>query len=1116
MALQIRCPKCGRTSHVDEARLGQEILCSQCRSRLALPTGPARKSPSPADPGAHATTAMAPPRIGRFEVRGELGSGAFGTVYRAYDPQLDREVALKVPNPGMLGGARAVERFLREARAAARLRHPHIVPVHDAGHDGSRHYIASAFIAGRTLEEISGERPLPFRAAARVVRDLAEALAYAHGLGIVHRDVKPANILVDERGQAHLMDFGLAHLQDAAERLTYDGAVLGTPAYIAPEQAAGAGREPLPASDQYSLGVVLYELLCGEVPFSGPAPLVVSQHAHTEPPRPSARNAKVPRDLETICLKALAKEPGRRYAGCQELADDLRRWLEGEPIQARRLGSLERLARWTRRRPALTAVYVLLALTLLLGAGVAGAVRLWQDAEQARRKTDEALAGEQEARRETVAALDREKLARQETDKALDREKQARRAADAALTGEQQARQETAAALEREKQARQEADKALAGEQQARREAAAALDRLQQAQLSYLRTVTSAHQAWQANKMSETLALLQRCPEDLRHWEWRYLYRLCHADLMTFRGPQYRCVVFSPDGRRLAGSAEDNTVKVWDTQTGQEIRTFKGHTGGVHSVAFSPDGRRLASAAGDPTVKVWDVQTGKEVLTLRGHANGVNSVAYSPNGSRLATASWDQTMKIWDAQTGEVLTSRAYSGGFSALTYSPDGRHLAGCSGLGGDATVKVWDVQTGQEVLSFRSGSGHAVTYSPDGRRLAIVSGGGSAAIWDTAGKWILGIGEHPENVLSVAFSQDGRYVVSGSADGAVRLRDAQTGKAVRLLKGHSGGVGSVAISPDGRRLASASGDGVKLWDAQTDPQVLTVPAGSVLSLAFSPDGRLATGYPNGAVRLRDAPTYKEVNTFKWHDNEVLGLAFSPAGRHVASSSWDQTLRLWGAQTGGSLSGPLRWHGGAVHAVAYSPDGRQLASASGDGTVAVWDPHTYQVARTLKGHTHWVFGVVFSPDGRRLVSASEDQTVKVWDAQIGKELLTLKGHTKGVRAVVCSPDGRHLASASEDITVRVWELQTGREVFVLKGHTRPVRGVAYNRDGRRLASASEDGTVRVWDPQNGQQILTLTGFSEGVTCLAFSPDGHRLVCGSREGGLKVWDGTPRPGDLSR
>jgi tetratricopeptide (TPR) repeat protein len=315
-----------------------------------------------------------PERIGRFRVSRLLGEGSFGRVYQAHDEQLDRPVAVKVAKVEALSTPARVERFLREARSAARLRHPGIVPLFDAGRDSTSYYIASAFISGHTLEDAmtrpAADRELHFRQSAQTIRDLAEALAYAHEQGIVHRDIKPANVMVDDRGRPMLMDFGLAARLDGAERLTHEGTVLGTPRYMAPEQAAGQLRRVGPASDQYSLGVILYEMLTSKPPFDGPVEAVLNQHIHEDPVSPRRRERRVPRDLETICLKTLAKKPAERYADCRELADDLRRFLDDEPIQARKAGLVERLVRWSRRRPAAAGLAgtTLLALLALLAA----------------------------------------------------------------------------------------------------------------------------------------------------------------------------------------------------------------------------------------------------------------------------------------------------------------------------------------------------------------------------------------------------------------------------------------------------------------------------------------------------------------------------------------------------------------------------------------------------------------------------------------------------------------------------------------------------------------------------------------------------------------------------
>jgi hypothetical protein len=336
MSLIVKCPHsdCGRTSILPEGSIGLAVLCPHCRGKFLASS---RTTAGPIDsvqlPGDRPVPAAdLPAQIGRFQVRARLGEGAFGTVYRAHDPQLDREVALKVPLPGRLDGPQQVERFLREARAAARLRHPHIVPLFEASGEAPHFYLASAFIQGRTLAAALAATPFDFRELARVVRELAEALAYAHGQGIVHRDVKPANVMLDKEGAAHLLDFGLAHRCDGEARLTLEGGLVGTPAYVAPEQIASGSGEVLAASDQYSLGVLLYELLCRRTPFEGPTEVVLFNALHTEPPPPRSVNRAVPYDLEKICLKAMAKRPQDRYAGCQEMADDLGRWIEGQPL----------------------------------------------------------------------------------------------------------------------------------------------------------------------------------------------------------------------------------------------------------------------------------------------------------------------------------------------------------------------------------------------------------------------------------------------------------------------------------------------------------------------------------------------------------------------------------------------------------------------------------------------------------------------------------------------------------------------------------------------------------------------------------------------------------------
>jgi hypothetical protein len=736
-----------------------------------------RSAAATAEPGAGAAPdGDLPGQVGRFQVRGRLGSGAFGAVYRAYDPHLDREVALKLPHPDTLDDAKAVERFLREAKAAARLRHPHIVPVYAAGCDGGRYYLAAAFIDGPTLASAS-EGGLDCRRAAAVVRGLAEALAYAHDQGIVHRDVKPASVLLDGQGEPHLLDFGLAHRRDDVERLTQAGAVLGTPAYMAPEQAEGS--DPAPAGDQYSLGVILYELLCGRTPFSGPAQAVVYQVLHEDPQPPRRVNPRVPPDLEAVCLKALARRPADRYAGCQELADDLRRWLDGESVRARRPGPVERLVRWGRREPALAltavaAAVCLVAATLVGSASAARFAGLRQRAAEARRQAEEAQRQQTDAR------------ARAEQEEAAERE---------ALHGAEQQKNEAEAA--RALAAREERE-ALAARQKADEESGKLRDALASLEKTRRAEAEAGQQADQERQRLQ--ARLKEAAE------------LPAQTLRPGAVNDYSNAAVTGDGKYLA-LGSDTQVTVWDTTTGQEVARLRGHALPVTAVVFSPDGKRVAAASRARSVRVWDVATRKEVVAFGGHTGPVHCLAVSPDGRRFASGGADtgagDALLVWDASTGEkALSLRGHGGSVSAVAFSPDGSRLA--SG-GKDGAVKVWDTASGQEVrtLSGPGGTVTALAFSPDGTCLA--AAGRAVLVWDAAtGKQLLEF----DGQGSVAFSADGRRLATAHPAGAV-IWDAATGEKAIVLGSTSLGVTGVAYFPDGRRLASVSGYGVvRVWD--------------------------------------------------------------------------------------------------------------------------------------------------------------------------------------------------------------------------------------------------------------------------------------------------------------
>ncbi len=600
----------------DEA-VGKRLKCPHCTGTFIAAATSDGKKDATVDRPAPSTPAASPQMIGRFEVRGKLGAGAFGAVYRAYDPQLDREVALKVPHAAVLDNPKRVQRFLREAKAAANLRHPHIVPVYDAGKDGEQYYIASAFIRGQKLADAveASDGGLAFDRTARLVWELAEALAYAHGEGIIHRDVKPDNVMLDAQDRVHLMDFGLAARQDAESKLTNDGAVIGTPNYMAPEQAKGDTAAVGPAADQYSCGVVLYELLTGKTPFSGPVAAVILNQIRTEPDPPSMHRPDVPKDLETICLMAMNKRPEDRYPSCQALADDLRRWQEGEPVSVRPLNAIEKMAHWVRKKPALAGLYAAgLAGVVLITVAIGFAV-LAGKAVTARGTAEQAQA-------EAVSARDELAEQKREVETARDLAEKAKSEAVTARDAEEEQRK--LAVKERERFERFE----------------------------YGRTLQVAHQEWRENNVAATVALLDSTRADLRGWEWRYVYRLCNTQVLALKGhtDHVYTASFSADGSRIVTASWDRTAKVWDAKSGAEVLTLSGHTNNVESASFSADGTRIVTASADNTAKVWDAKSGAEVLTLKGHTNNVTSASFSSDGTRIVTTSWDRTAKVWDTR----------------------------------------------------------------------------------------------------------------------------------------------------------------------------------------------------------------------------------------------------------------------------------------------------------------------------------------------------------------------------------------------------------------------------------------------------------------------------------